>query len=253
MARDINLGPTGGPFVNIQENSGDLDITGATDVDLNGANLTNGGIKEGFDTIDVFTADGTFDSSNIDKAIVEVVGGGGGGGYRPTPSGAYTDMPASGGGGGGGYAKSLVDLSTTSSVSITVGAGGAGGTSSSIDGSNGGGSSFGSSVTANGGSGGSGAVEGNTAAAGGRGGTSTGTISVRGSTGESGYTTGSVVVSGNGGGTQLSQVNVLDPKVASSNPSSVSQLDPGYGAGGCGDIFDGASLPGEDGVVIVYY
>lgn len=30
MARDINLGPTSGPFVNVQENSGSLDVTTAS-------------------------------------------------------------------------------------------------------------------------------------------------------------------------------------------------------------------------------
>jgi len=211
-------------------------------------------LQDVFDnSIEVFNSDGTFDSTNIDFAIVEVVGGGGGGGYRPTPSGSYTDMPASGGGGGGGYAKSIIDLSTTNSVSITVGAGGDGGTSSAIDGDAGGNSSFGSSVTASGGSGGSGAVENDTAATGGQGGSSSGDISVNGGNGEAGYTTGSVVVSGNGAGTKLSAVNVLEPNVADSNPSSVSQSNAGYGSGGAGNIKNDFAFPGGDGFVIVRY
>jgi hypothetical protein len=184
MARDINLGPTGGPFVNIQENSGDLDITGATDVDLNGANLTNAGITEGFDTIDVFTADGTFDASNVDKLLVEVVGGGGGAGAFDATTETFG---TSGGGGGGGYARAIKDVSNTTSISVTVGSGGAGGTGTS-NGSAGGDSIFDTTtqVIGNGGGGGASAPTGSATSSGGSGGGGQGDVVVSGQPGGSG-------------------------------------------------------------------
>jgi len=151
MPRDINLGPTGGPFVTLQENNGDLDISNATSVDLHGATLTNANVG-GFDSVDVFEADGTFDASNVDTVFVECVGGGGGaGGFEATTQ----TVGSAAGGGGGGYAAAYKDVSTANSISVTVGAGGAGGTGPQ-DGTSGGDSTFQTStqVIGNGGGGG---------------------------------------------------------------------------------------------------
>jgi len=112
-----------------------------------------------------FTTSGSFTwtpPSGVTQVTVEVVGGGGGGG------GAGATVQAYGGGGGGGagaYTKAVVNVSSGNTYSIIVGAGGAGGTSTSggtntggTNGSNGSNSSFGLSssllISANGGSGG---------------------------------------------------------------------------------------------------
>jgi hypothetical protein len=84
----------------------------------------------------------------VKKAWVTVIGGGGGGG-RAGVSGA-----GSGGGGGGGLAQELVDLSSVTSVTVTVGAGGAGATVDAGVGETGATSSFGTYLSATGGAGG---------------------------------------------------------------------------------------------------
>lgn len=75
-------------------------------------------------------------------AVAEVVGGGG--------EGADGATQASGGGGGGGYSRKWLSLSGITSVTVTVGAGGSGGTTT---GNNGGTSSFGAHCSATGGAG----------------------------------------------------------------------------------------------------
>lgn len=108
----------------------------------------------GLQSVQVFTANGTWTKpSGVTKVRVTVTGGGGGGG-------AGTQSWNTGqGGGAGGTAIEVIDVSSVSSVSVTVGSGGAGATghtqnSGSANGSNGGTSSFGSYCSATGGSGG---------------------------------------------------------------------------------------------------
>jgi hypothetical protein len=99
-----------------------------------------------------FTSSGTWTKPTTAKYIyVEAIGGGGGGGSGYLGTGG-------GGGGGGGFTNRLLLASDiTAPVSITIGAGGSGGTtlvSSNTDraiGSDGGDSSFGSYVIAKGG------------------------------------------------------------------------------------------------------
>jgi hypothetical protein len=100
----------------------------------------------------------------IIKPKVTVVGGGGGGGGNNNSA-----VRAPGGGGAGGASIKIVDLTGVTSVSITVGAAGAGGTTSA--GTGGGTSSFGAYNSATGGSGGSAGVS---SGAGGDGGTGIG-------------------------------------------------------------------------------
>lgn len=80
---------------------------------------------------------------NIVKVIVTGGGGGGGGG-----TGSYNQ---GGGGGAGGTAIEIIDVSSVSTVAVTIGAGGSGSTS---QGGGGGTSSFGSYCSAAGGTGG---------------------------------------------------------------------------------------------------
>jgi len=91
-------------------------------------------------SVQVFTSSGTWTKpAGITSVMVELCGGGGQGG---TADG--TDN-GSAGGGGGGYARELLDVTSYSSQTVTIGAGGSG---------NGGTTSFGSLLSATGGTGG---------------------------------------------------------------------------------------------------
>lgn len=109
-----------------------------------------------------FSASGTWTRpTGIRFALVFALGGGGGGGGA---SGAASSGAAAGGGGAGGLAVSYLDVTTTASAAVTVGAGGNPGASTGAAGSSGGQSSFGASVVGSGGAGGQGMTAGTTAA-----------------------------------------------------------------------------------------
>lgn len=108
--------------------------TGLTSVGTSGNVLTSNGtawvsatpVLSGFSNIEVFTSSGTFTvPAGVTKIKVTVIGGGGGG---------NTNWYYAGGGGGGAAIKIISGLTPGSTVSVTVGAGGAqntdGGTSS---------------------------------------------------------------------------------------------------------------------------
>jgi hypothetical protein len=82
--------------------------------------IASGAIPEsGLASVQTFTSSGTWTRpTGITKVIVEVQGAGGGGGYisHGTNNG--------GAGGAGGYAKKLIDVSSISSATITVGSAG---------------------------------------------------------------------------------------------------------------------------------
>ena len=85
-----------------------------------GVTLTNNGSSSGFDSglasVQTFTSSGTWTRpSGITKVIVEVQGGGSSG----RADGTYPR------GSGGAYAKKLIDVSSISTATVTVGAGGA--------------------------------------------------------------------------------------------------------------------------------
>lgn len=120
-----------------------------------------------------FNADGTFVvPAGVTSITVQAFGGGGGGG------GNFTSRP---GGGGGAFASSVISVTPGTSYSITVGAGGAAGTSGN-DGVNGGNSIFGANLVV---------------AAGGGGGTS-----VAGTAGLASASIGTTTRSGGAGGVQ---------------------------------------------------
>ena len=76
--------------------------------------------ESGLASVQVFTSSGTWTRpTGVTKVIMEVQGAGGGGG-----KGANADYNISGG--AGGYCKKLLDVSSISSATITVGSGGAG-------------------------------------------------------------------------------------------------------------------------------
>jgi len=101
-----------------------LGTSGDTFTIPSGVTLTNNGSSSGFDSglasVQTFTSSGTWTKpSGVRLAMVEVQGAGG----------AATKSTTNGnrnGGGGGGYAKKLLDVSSISSATITVGSGGAG-------------------------------------------------------------------------------------------------------------------------------
>jgi hypothetical protein len=198
----------------------------------------------GFNSVQVFTASGTWTRpSGVTKVIIEVQGAGGGG-SSDTASVYYGHI-----GGGGGYAKKFLDVSSISTATITVGSGGAGvasggtpndgGASSWADGTN--------TVTGNGGPGGS-PNRSDTTFRGLEGGTATGgDINIQGGPRSSHYLDqgafGTSVLGTPGYGT--SAVNTV-------YPSTSLQDAKGYGAGGGGTWWGATSGSGSDGIVIVW-
>ena len=127
------------------------------DVTGSGANLTNIpagqltgelSIPAGLVSIQTFTTAGSYTwtkPSGIKRVRVFVTGGGGGGGSHNTDD-------AQGGGGAGGTAIKIIDVTSVSSVSVTIGGGGTGSVGDDNNGGNAGGtSSFGSYCSATGG------------------------------------------------------------------------------------------------------
>ena len=105
-----------------------------TDVNASAAIVASklSGVESGFTSVQTFTSSATWTKpSGITKVMVYVTGGGGGG--RDNTSNF-------GGGGGGGTVIKVIDVSSISSATITIGAGGAGnangGNSSWADGTN---------------------------------------------------------------------------------------------------------------------
>jgi len=95
----------------------------------------------------IFTSSGTFTvPSGATQVLVTLIGGGGGG-----SKGGGGSLSGAGGGGGGVYYRVPVTVTPGSSIPVTIGSGGAGGTSSHIDGYAGETSSFGSYLSATGG------------------------------------------------------------------------------------------------------
>lgn len=109
--------------------------------------------------IQVFESNGTFTVPKGVSAIYITAcagGGGGGGGGYTSSSGSNGRYRYTGGGGGGGgvIVKKFYSVTPESSISITVGTGGAGGNGCGATGSAGGNTIIGSLITLNGGTGG---------------------------------------------------------------------------------------------------
>lgn len=213
--------------------------------------------------IQTFTADGTYVPSAGATAAQVIVtgGGGGGGGILGTDT---TNETIAGGGGAGGTSIAYIDVTSTTSVNVTVGIGGTAGTNTGGDGGQGGTSAFSTFASATGGFGGGGsaanatgcALAGAMGAPGVGGSGSNGDLNVTGGTGITGSCLAEIVAGGSGGSSYWGGggAGAQDPSanaaVAGSNASA-------YGAGGGGaaeeDAVAGAiGGTGASGVVVVY-
>ena len=184
------------------------------------------GVESGLTSVQTFTSSGTWTKpTGITKVVLEVQGAGGGG----SAGGIY------GGGAGGGYAKKLLDVSSISTATITVGALGAGASANAGAGSAGGASSWSdgtNTITGNGGAGGNASTTADVTGATGVG----GDINIQGGRGH--YTW-------HGGGSMFS----TDFGGANSNQG----LDAvGYGGGGGNGYTTYPAGDGGPGIVIVW-
>lgn len=193
----------------------------------------------GMQSMQVFTTSGTWTKpAGITKIKVYGVGGGGGGGYYNA-------------GGAGGYFEKFIDVSSVSSVTVTIGAGGTEGAYSTAAG-NGGTTSFGAYCSATGGQGdvaasSHGGFE--TRGVGCLGGTASGgDINLKGEAGEA-HTNASDAGSqaGRGGNSQL---GIGAHVYTTSTPSRALQVAE-YGGGGCSTDPDLGNHAGASGIVIV--
>lgn len=196
------------------------------------------GSSGGLQSVQVFTAGGTWTKpAGINLVRVIVVGGGGG-------SGGGVNNGAGGGGGGGGCAIETIDVTGTASETVTVGAAGSAGAAGGSGGT-GGTSSFGAYCSATGGSGG---ITAGSAANGGAGGVgSGGDINLSGQGGGAGGDASSSIPSGAGGGSYLGGGGIGIRASAAGNAGG----NYGGGAGGAKGVSN-AGAAGAGGIVAVY-
>ena len=104
-----------------KESGSTLTLGGAGTTVAVHASATTSGFDSGLASVQTFTSSGTWTRpTGITKVIVEVQGAGAGG-NNGLASSAYST-----GGSAGGYVKKLIDVSSISTATITIGAKGAG-------------------------------------------------------------------------------------------------------------------------------
>ena len=190
----------------------------------------------GLASVQTFTSSGTWTKpSGITKVMVEVQGGGGSGANAGTVSAIINN------GASGGYVKKLIDVSSITSATITVGTGGA--ASSTAPGNAGGDSVWSdgtNTLTAGGGGGGL-----NTSYYGGVGGTASGgDLNIAGQN-------GGAFARRSGGNSQFGYGGIYGGSAASGSDPDNEGIPPvGYGSGSVA-VYNGTSDAGAPGIVIV--
>jgi hypothetical protein len=188
----------------------------------------------GLTSVQVFTSSGTWTKpSGITKVIVEVQGAGGAGGADNSVANQMQN------GSGGGYARKLIDVSSISTATITIGSGGA--SQSGGNGADGGNSIWSDGTNTVTGSGGLGAraIDYNTTSLGGA--ATGGDLNIPGSNG-GGYNTT----------VGASFLSIAQPQRLAD--TTANKDGKGYGSGGAGShqgVLNVASGSGADGIVIV--
>ena len=202
-------------------------------------NLSFAAAGGGLQSIQVFTSSGTYTKpAGINTIKVICTGGGGGGGNCPN---SYINQQGSGGG-GGGTAIEILDASSITSETVTIGAGGGSQTAGST-------SSFGSLLSASGGSAGKQAGGLTAPAAVGGGSGIGGTYNLRGGSGDGGNEFGPSEQRGGsggdtffgGGGSGVLGNNGQDGLYGGGGGGTVSNQPPTIRGGGAGG----------DGIVVV--
>jgi len=209
-----------------------------TDVNASAAIVASklSGVESGLTSVQTFTSSGTWTRpTGITKVMVEVQGAGGSGSDAGTVSANLNN------GASGGYVKKLVDVSSISTATITIGTGGA--ASSSTTGNAGGNSIWAdgtNTLTAGGGGG-----PPNTSYYGGVGGTATGgDLNIAGQN-------GGAYARRSGGNSQFGYGGIYGGSAASGSSADNDGIPPvGYGSGSVG-VYNGTSDAGTNGIVIV--
>lgn len=185
--------------------------------------------------------------NNPSFIIVEVVGGGGGGG------GAFsgTGDVGSGGGAGGYSRKKILASSLSASETVTIGDGGAAGTSGVGSGGTGGTSSFGSHCSSTGGAGGSRGA-GSTIYGGAGGAGSGGDLNINGSIGNPSTYSGTVVANNIGGLGGNSHLGIGGRGAYDTSQTPTKGIYGGGGGGGKSAIGTNSGAVGGLGIIIVW-
>lgn len=212
--------------------------------------------------IQTFAVNGTYiPSAGAVTAQVIVTGGGGGGGGADSPAADTANETVGGGGGAGATSIVFVDLTSTTSVQVAVGAAGLAGANTGGTGGTGGQSRFSTFATANGGVGGGGSAVNAACAAGswgtaGTGGSAaSGDVNINGGDGHIGDCLAEVVFGGLGGASHWGGGGRGGQDAA--NVCAAGATPGVYGAGGggatCEDTDVGAAGGvGGGGIVVVY-
>ena len=173
--------------------------------------------------------------AGVTAVFARVYGAGGGGG------GALNSSCAATGGGAGGYAEGFIAVTPGSTISVVVGAGGAGGTAGGGNGAAGGTSSFTSGISCTGGGAGQGASSGinNSAVSGGS--AFGGDFRLTGSGASTGFQVGgSLYTGGTGGGGYGFQVSPITVGAPGGGGAGFA----GGGGGASGNYAGGSGSPG---------
>jgi hypothetical protein len=222
----IKIQNSAGTDALVSDNSANLALGTVTSGSFGGTGVTGtGGVR----SRQIFTATGTWTKpSGITTIKVQVQGSGGGGGTWQSAGGA------------GGYGEKLIDVTSISSETVTVGEPGAGGANASQVGGT---VSFGSHVTATGGQ--ARAIQGNDPGRGGN--CSGGDINMKGGGGTNSHNDNSTMVSAGGasffGGGPPGRYNDV--------PQDGNTDGGAYGTGGASAEGSGHGGDGVKGVVIV--